>query len=175
MLPVGQEQVWDALNAPEVLKECVPGCETIVATPDGFEVVLVAAVGPVKAKFKGNITLQDVRPPVGYRLVFSGQGGAAGYGKGEAAVTLASPGPGTTLLQYTAQASVGGKLAQIGSRLVDMASQKMAEDFFTAFVQVLLRRHGAPASAAPQQRSGGLLARLRAWLHRILGRGGFPT
>jgi uncharacterized protein len=168
-VPLAQQVVWEALNDPEVLKGCIPGCETVVRTSDGYEVVLIASIGPVRAKFKGQIVLKDVQAPSGYTLVFSGQGGVAGHGKGEASVALSSPGADTTLIQYTAQASVGGKLAQIGSRLVDMAAQKMAEDFFAAFVQQLQQRH-APAAPQAQQagsENAGLLDSLRAWFARV--------
>ncbi|WBY03004.1 carbon monoxide dehydrogenase subunit G [Ramlibacter tataouinensis] len=170
-LPLSQQVVWEALNDPEVLKGCIPGCETVVQTADGYEVVLVASIGPVKARFKGQIVLKDVQAPDRYTLVFSGQGGVAGHGKGEASVALSSPAVDSTLIQYTAQASVGGKLAQIGSRLVDMAAQKMAEDFFAAFVQQLQQRH-APVAPAPAQPAGsgrgGLLESLLAWFSRVL-------
>jgi len=138
-----RDVVWAALNDPEVLKECIPGCQSVEKTSDtGFSAVVVAKVGPVSAKFSGKVTLSDIDPPNGYTISGEGQGGVAGFGKGGAKVTLSDDGAGT-LLRYTASAQVGGKLAQIGSRLVDSAAAKMAEDFFTKFNQV------AAAKAAP--------------------------
>jgi carbon monoxide dehydrogenase subunit G len=127
------QAVWDALNNPEMLKACVPGCEAI--TPSGenaFDVLMVARVGPVSAKFKGKLTLTDIHPPSSYSLAFEGQGGAAGFAKGGAQVKL-SPEFGKTRLMYDVKANVGGKLAQIGSRLVDAAAKKVADDFFRNF------------------------------------------
>jgi carbon monoxide dehydrogenase subunit G len=125
--------VWSALNEPVVLQQCIPGCESL--TRDGnnsYRIVLVAAVGPVKARFSGKLVLSDIRPQEGYALSFEGSGGAAGFGKGGATVTLASA-EGGTLLTYRAEAKVGGKLAQVGSRLIDGVAAKMAADFFTRF------------------------------------------
>jgi len=132
-IPVPQETTWRALNDLEVLKACIPGCEAIVpAGPDQFDVTLTAKVGPVSAKFKGKMTLSDINPPHSYNLSFEGQGGVAGFAKGGAEVKLTSDG-GATNLAYAVKANVGGKLAQIGSRLVDGAAKKLAEQFFTAF------------------------------------------
>jgi carbon monoxide dehydrogenase subunit G len=143
LIPVPQQKVWDALNDPEVLKACIPGCETIERVSDTeFKVALTAAVGPVKAKFNGKLQLADVKPPNSYTLSFEGSGGAAGFGKGGAAVALSPDGAGTKLA-YTAKATVGGKLAQVGSRLIDGVAAKMANDFFSRFNQ-----HLAPAPAA---------------------------
>jgi len=132
-IPISQEITWRALNDLEVLKACIPGCEAIVpAGPDQFDVTLTAKVGPVSAKFKGKMTLSDLNPPHSYNLSFEGQGGVAGFAKGSAEVKLTPEGDATTLA-YAVKASVGGKLAQIGSRLVDGAAKKLAEQFFNAF------------------------------------------
>lgn len=148
VLPVPQQVAWDALNDPEILKASIAGCEELTRTSDSeFAAAVTAAIGPVKAKFKAKLTLLDVEAPNSYRIRFDGQGGVAGFGKGEAKVSLVPEGA-QTRLDYTAQASVGGKLAQIGSRLVDAASKKMADDFFTKFNAELARRH-APAEAPP--------------------------
>lgn len=124
---------WTALNDPDMLKACIVGCESIVLTGDHqYDVNLAVKVGPVSAKFKGKLFLEDVQPPTSYTLRFEGSGGAAGFGKGHAAVTLAAE-DDKTRLSYTVKAQVGGKLAQIGSRLIDAAAKKMSDDFFGAF------------------------------------------
>jgi carbon monoxide dehydrogenase subunit G len=132
-IPLPQQRVWDALNDPEILKACIPGCESIDRVSDTeYKVAMTAAIGPVKAKFSGKLLLSDLSPPNSYSLAFEGSGGAAGFGKGSAQVSLAPEGGGT-LLTYKATASVGGKLAQIGSRLIDGVAKKMADDFFARF------------------------------------------
>lgn len=132
-IPAPPERVWGALNDPAVLKACIPGCESFELTPDGSYATTVAArIGPVSARFGGRVELADVEPPIGYTIRFSGQGGAAGFANGEAKVHLA-PADGGTALSYTASAQVGGKIAQIGSRLVDSAAAKVADDFFARF------------------------------------------
>jgi carbon monoxide dehydrogenase subunit G len=135
LVPAPQRVVWDALNDPAMLKASVPGCESIEPTGDNqYQVLMVARVGPVSAKFKGKLTLSDVKPPDSYSIAFEGQGGAAGFAKGGAHVRLAPEGQ-KTKLSYDVKASVGGKLAQIGSRLVDAAARKVADDFFRNFNQ----------------------------------------
>ena len=133
LIPAPQQVVWDALNDPGVLKACVPGCESIEKSGDNeYQVLMVARVGPVSAKFKGKLTLSDINPPSSYSISFEGQGGAAGFAKGSAQVRLSSEGAHTKL-SYDVKANVGGKLAQIGSRLVDAAAKKVADDFFRNF------------------------------------------
>ncbi len=133
LVPASQQAVWDALNDPQMLKLCVPGCESIEPTGDNvYQVLMVAKVGPVSAKFKGKLTLSDIRPPQSYSIAFEGQGGPAGFAKGGAQVRLSQK-DSKTLLSYDVKASVGGKLAQIGSRLVDAAAKKVADDFFRNF------------------------------------------
>ncbi|WP_085902332.1 SRPBCC family protein [Kiloniella majae] len=135
LIPAPQQKVWEALNDPEILKNSIPGCETVEKTSDTeFQASMTAKFGPVKAKFKGQVTLSDLNPPNSYTLSGEGKGGAAGFGKGEAKISLQSQ-DGQTLLNYSVNAKVGGKLAQIGSRLVDSAAKKMADDFFHAFSQ----------------------------------------
>jgi carbon monoxide dehydrogenase subunit G len=132
-IPLPQQRVWEALNDPEVLKACIPGCESIDRVSENeYKVAMTAAIGPVKAKFSGKLVLADMNPPNSYSLAFEGSGGAAGFGKGSAQVSLI-PEAGGTLLSYKATASVGGKLAQIGSRLIDGVARKMADDFFIRF------------------------------------------
>ena len=128
------QAVWEALNDPGVLKDCIPGCETLTRESDTeWRAVVAAKVGPVSARFSGKVALADVAPPTGYTLKFEGQGGAAGFANGEAKVTLAPAAENQTELSYVAKAQVGGKLAQIGSRLVDGVAAQMAEDFFARF------------------------------------------
>lgn len=148
IIAASQTDVWKALNDPETLKACVPGCETIERKSDTeYEILMVARVGPVTAKFKGQMTLSDLNPPNSYSIAFAGQGGAAGFAKGGASVQLSSD-PGGTKLAYAAKANVGGKLAQIGSRLVDMAARKTADDFFQRFKE---RVSSASAASAAQE------------------------
>lgn len=133
-IPVSQEKTWQALNDLEVLKACIPGCESIVASGENeYDVVLTAKVGPVSAKFKGKLKLADIDAPNSYNLAFEGQGGVAGFARGSAQVKLEPEGDDKTRLGYAVKASVGGKLAQIGSRLIDGAAKKLAEQFFSAF------------------------------------------
>ena len=133
LIPQTQAIVWNALNDAEVLKACITGCEAIEKISDTeFTVAILAAVGPVKARFKGKLILSDINPPTSYSLAFEGNGGAAGFGKGGAQVTLSTEGAATKLV-YVAKAQVGGKLAQVGSRLIDGVAKKLAEDFFKAF------------------------------------------
>ena len=168
-LPVAQAQAWEALNDIAMLKECIPGCDGITATGEHqYEVLITAAIGPVKAKFKGKLQLENLQPPTSYTLRFEGQGGAAGHGKGTAEVRLEPTGPRSTVLHY--KATVGGKIAQLGSRLVDMAAQKMATEFFTTFNTKLQERYQvAPEPAAAPAAPQGLVARLLAWLKRLFG------
>ena len=147
-LPVVRQIAWDALNDPEILKASITGCDELTRTSETeFSTQVTAAVGPVKAKFKAKLTLMDVVAPESYMIRFDGQGGVAGFGKGEARVKLTEQGA-ATLLEYSAKASVGGKLAQIGSRLVDATAQKMAGEFFTKFNAELARRNPEAAAAA---------------------------
>jgi carbon monoxide dehydrogenase subunit G len=147
LVPASQEATWNALNDPQVLKACVPGCESIEPTgPNEYQVLMVARVGPVSAKFKGRLTLSDIRPPQSYSIAFEGQGGPAGFAKGGAQVRLAAEG-GATRLAYDVKANVGGKLAQIGSRLVDAAAKKVADDFFRNFNE-RFSSHADPAHEA---------------------------
>lgn len=170
-LPVAQAQAWEALNDIAMLKECIPGCDGITATGEHqYEVLITAAIGPVKAKFKGKLQLENLQPPTSYTLRFEGQGGAAGHGKGTAEVRLEPTGSRSTVLHYTAKATVGGKIAQLGSRLVDMAAQKMATEFFTTFNTKLQERYQvAPEPEATPAAPQGLVAKLMAWLKRLFG------
>ena len=133
LIAASQQDTWTALNDPEVLKACVPGCESItLVNPNEYQVLMTARVGPVSAKFRGRLSLSDIKPPHSYALAFEGQGGAAGFAKGGAQVKL-FPENSQTKLVYDVKANVGGKLAQIGSRLVDAAAKKVADEFFNNF------------------------------------------
>ena len=133
LIPLSQDVTWKALNDPAVLKDCIPGCESIERTGDNaYDVVLTAKVGPVSAKFKGKMMVTDADPPRQYTLGFEGQGGVAGFAKGEATVKLVPEGEGTRL-SYSAKASVGGKLAQVGARLIDGVAKQLAGKFFESF------------------------------------------
>jgi carbon monoxide dehydrogenase subunit G len=135
LIPASQQDTWKALNDPEVLKACVPGCESITKVNENeYQVQMTARVGPVSAKFRGRLSLFDMKPPHSYSLAFEGQGGAAGFAKGAAQVRLA-PRDDHTVLAYDVKANVGGKLAQIGSRLVDAAAKKVADEFFGNFTK----------------------------------------
>ncbi|HEX7323901.1 MAG TPA: carbon monoxide dehydrogenase subunit G [Rhodanobacteraceae bacterium] len=171
-LSVSQQQAWDALNDPEVLQACIPGCESIAATaPNAYALVNAFKIGPVAAKFKGTIKLTDIEAPSRYTLNFDGNGGAAGFGKGSAKVTL-TPGAGGCELAYTAKATVGGKIAQVGQRLVDGVAKSMAERFFQRFGEEMQKRYPSPAAPAPAENATpGACARCIAWLKRVLGRG----
>ena len=143
-----RQAVWAALNDPEVLKQSIAGCEELNKTSDTeFQAQVTAKVGPVKAKFGGKVTLSDLDPPNGYTITGEGSGGAAGFAKGGAKVRLEDA-AGATLLKYEVHAQIGGKLAQIGSRLVDGAARKMADEFFTAFAAAVEARSGGAAEAA---------------------------
>jgi carbon monoxide dehydrogenase subunit G len=143
-VPADIETTWRALNDPEVLKASIAGCESVERVSDHeYRMTMTARVGPVSARFTGRIIMTDVVAPTSYTLSFEGQGGAAGFAKGEARVTLADNKPGTRI-DYQVKAQVGGKLAQIGSRLIDGAAAKVADDFFARFAE---RLGGAPAAA----------------------------
>jgi len=166
VVPADVATTWRALNDPEVLRECIPGCESIDRVSDTeYRVLMTARVGPVSAKFSGRLTLADIVAPRSYTLKFEGQGGAAGFANGSAKVEL-SPVEGGTRIDYAVNAQVGGKLAQIGSRLIDGAAAKVADDFFARFVA---RAGGSPpataeAAAAPPPELASALRTMRTRL-----------
>lgn len=146
-IPAPREAVWKALNDPDILKQSIAGCEELTKISDTeFVARVVAKVGPVKATFNGKVTLSDIDPPNGYKIIGEGQGGAAGFARGGADVRLAPDGE-ATLLSYTVNAAIGGKLAQIGARLIDGTARKFADDFFSRFAELVAARQ--PAEAAP--------------------------
>ena len=143
-LSVSQQQAWDSLNDPEVLKVCIPGCDKVEAIGENqYAIGMALKIGPVSAKFSGKITLSDIVPPASYTIAFDGQGGAAGFGKGSAQVALTPTDDGCELA-YTVKAQVGGKVAQLGQRLIDGAAKSLAEDFFKRFDEEMQRRYGPP-------------------------------
>jgi carbon monoxide dehydrogenase subunit G len=159
IVPAPPETVFRALNDPEVLKACVPGCESLTRLgDDAFEARMMARIGPVSAKFSGRMTLADVDPPHGYTLRFDGQGGAAGFARGEARVRLTPAEGGQTSMHYDVDAQVGGKLAQIGSRLVDGAAAKMADDFFARFTERFAVPVADVAGASPSPADAAVAA-----------------
>ncbi len=128
------EKVWAALNDPDILKACIPGCDSLEKTSDTeLAAVVTLKVGPIKAKFNGEVQLTNLNPPHSYTIVGEGKGGIAGFAKGGADVTLREDGPDATILTYTAKADVGGKMAQLGSRLIASTSKKLAGEFFSTF------------------------------------------
>jgi carbon monoxide dehydrogenase subunit G len=156
-------EVWAALNNPDVLMACIPGCQELVGSPeDGFEATVVQKVGPVKATFKGAVQLSDVVEGTSYRIAGEGKGGAAGFAKGGADVRLADTEDGGTELTYDVQASVGGKLAQLGSRIIDGFAKKMADQFFDKF-RAEIEGPAEEGEAADEP------AKKKSWLGRITG------
>lgn len=146
LIPASVDATWAALNDPETLKACIAGCESLERTgDDAFTAVVAMKVGPVSARFKGNLQMTNIQPPNGYTINFDGQGGVAGFGKGSADVAL-TPDGANTLLKYNARATVGGKMAQVGARLIDAAAGKITEDFFKAF-EAQLQPAAAPAES----------------------------
>jgi carbon monoxide dehydrogenase subunit G len=162
LIPATVDQTWAALNDPAVLKACIAGCESLEPSGENaFSAVVAVKVGPVSARFKGNLQMTNIVPPNSYTINFDGQGGVAGFGKGSADVALTPEGT-QTMLKYNARAQVGGKMAQVGSRLIDAAAGKITEDFFKAF-EAHLQASGAaaggelaaPAPAAVAPAGGG--------------------
>jgi len=138
LISAPRQTVWDALNDPLILKQCLPGCESVEQlSPEEFKVVIKTAIGPLKARFQGSLKISEAKVPESCVMHFEGQGGAIGFGKGTASVALKEAADGTDL-SYEAKAQIGGKLAQVGSRLIDSVAKKMADDFFKAF-QIAVR------------------------------------
>ncbi|MYZ49876.1 SRPBCC family protein, partial [Propylenella binzhouense] len=142
-----REHVWAMLNDPAVLRACIPGCESLDAEGDGFAARVTTKIGPVKATFTGTVSLTNINPPESYTISGEGKGGVAGFAKGGADVRLAEDGD-ATVLSYSADAKVGGKLAQLGSRLIDSTAKKLAEEFFACFAARAVRDPAGSAAAA---------------------------
>jgi len=177
LLAADRATAWVALNDTEMLKNCVPGCDSITATGENqFEIVMTAAVGPVKARFKGKMSLEDIDPGNAYTMKFDASGGPTGFVRGEARVTLAEESTRQTRLNYVANAHIGGKLAQVGSRLIDAAAGATADKFFEAFGAQLAARAapageaGAPPAEAVAPAKIGFFSLLLAFLKRLFGR-----
>ncbi|MFP6748886.1 MAG: carbon monoxide dehydrogenase subunit G [Alphaproteobacteria bacterium] len=148
-IAASRDRVWEALNDPEILKAAIPGCTALEAVgDDSFTATVTAKVGPVKAKFQGQVTLSDLDPPNGYTIQGEGKGGPAGFAKGGAKIRLEEDGDGT-LLHYVVEANVGGKLAQIGSRLIDGTARKLSAEFFETFAKLAAEPAAEPVAAAP--------------------------
>jgi uncharacterized protein len=158
-----KEKVWAALNDPEVLKQCIPGCQNLeMSSPTEMTATVVFKVGPVKATFGGKVTLSDLDPPNSYRISGEGSGGVAGFAKGGASVRLESETPEITILHYEVDAQIGGKLAQLGGRLIDSTSKKLAGEFFTAFGAAVGGETEAPVEAD---------AGAKGWIAKLTGAG----
>jgi carbon monoxide dehydrogenase subunit G len=163
-----REAVWRALNDPEILRQCIPGCEEIEKLSDTEMTAKVTAkVGPVKARFGGKVTLSDLDPPNGYKISGEGQGGAAGFAKGGAEVSLEDGENGGTLLRYKVHAAIGGKLAQIGSRLVDGTARKLSGQFFDNLVKTLTGE--APAAGEDEGEASGPSLSPAMWIPALIG------
>ena len=148
-IPAPRQKVWDALNDPAVLQLCIPGCESLEKTDDThMKAVAAVKLGPISARFNGAVTLSDIDPPNSYTITGEGQGGVAGFAKGGANVRLSDDG-GDTLLQYDVKAQVGGKIAQLGARLIDATSKQMADMFFDRFTAAVANPAPAAVSAEP--------------------------
>ena len=157
-VPASRDKVWEALNDVDVLKLCIDGCEELNKDSDTeFSAKVTAKVGPVRAKFTGKVTLSDIDPPNGYTISGEGQGGVAGFAKGGAIVKLVED-DGATILHYEAKAEVGGKLASVGSRLVEGVAKKTADDFFGKFVEIVSDGDVDPASEGTEADRDGKLA-----------------
>lgn len=155
-----REVVWAALNDPEILKRCIPGCKELdQRSPTDLAAKVSLKIGPISATFTGAVTLEELNPPAGYTIVGQGQGGAAGFAKGRARVDLAEAGDDATDLTYSAKAEVGGKLATLGGRLIQATSKKLADEFFSAFAREL---NGDDAPADPVEKK----SRWAKWLGR---------
>ncbi|WP_316013254.1 carbon monoxide dehydrogenase subunit G [Roseobacter sp. HKCCA0434] len=169
------QTVWRALLDPDVLRACVPGCQEMTGSPEeGFEATVVQKVGPVKATFKGHVTLEDMNPPESLTIAGEGKGGPAGFARGGAKVRLEEQGPATTVLHYDVEAKVGGKLAQLGSRIIDGFAKKMADQFFQNFQDTVAPTTPEPTdSEAPSPALDAAVAtdteQKKGWFARLRG------
>lgn len=173
LIAAPRARVWEALNDPDVLKRCIEGCEALARGDDGvLHAVVRAKVGPVSATFSGDVALRDIDPPNGYTLEVNAKGGPAGFARGIARVALADE-DGGTRLSYAAEGKVGGKLAQIGQRLIDAAARKTADDFFEAFAREVAPPAEAPSALASEVGPAALSGPLRrqGWINWAAGAG----
>jgi carbon monoxide dehydrogenase subunit G len=160
-IPASKETVWAALNDPQVLRQCIPGCQNLeMSSPTEMTATVVFRVGPVKATFGGKVMLSDLDPPNSYRISGEGSGGVAGFAKGGATVRLESESADVTILHYEVDAQIGGKLAQLGQRLIDSTAKKLAGEFFATFGAVV----GGTLDAAAEPESGK-----KSWIGKLTG------
>jgi hypothetical protein len=165
-VPASKAKVWAALNDPEILKRCIPGCQSLAMTsPTDMTATVVVKLGPVKATFAGKVTLSDLDPPNGYRIAGEGSGGVAGFAKGGASVKLEADGEAATNLHYEVDAHIGGKLAQLGARLIDSTAKKLAGEFFQNLAAALAPAE-APQSDAPADAGEG--ESKKGWLKSLI-------
>lgn len=154
-IPAPRQRVWDALNDPEMLRAAIPGCESVTRTAeDAFEAKVAVKIGPMAAKFGGKVRLENISAPASYTITGEGNGGAMGFAKGGADVALEELGPEETLLRYAVKAQVGGKMAQLGARLIDSTAKQMSDQFFDRFAAAVAPPPPAPAEAAPGMPAG---------------------
>ncbi len=167
LVPASQDKVWAALNDPAVLAKCIPGCQKLEMTgPNEMTATVVIKVGPVKASFSGKVTLSDIDAPNSYRISGEGSGGVAGFAKGGAAVKLTPEGPEATRLDYAVDAQIGGKLAQLGGRLIDATAKKLAGEFFEKFAAEL--SPPAPEAEAPPEGEAPAEGEKKGWFKKLL-------
>ena len=153
-VPASKDKVWAALNDPDILRRCIPGCQTLeMISPTEMTATVVVKLGPVKATFAGKVSLSDLDPPNGYRISGEGSGGVAGFAKGGASVKLESPSEDVTNLAYQVDAQIGGKLAQLGGRLIDSTAKKLAGEFFQNFAVALSPPEAPAETPAPDDAS----------------------
>ncbi|WP_374649870.1 CoxG family protein [Dongia sp.] len=165
-IPAPLEKVWAALNDVAVLQACIPGCESLeMSLPTEMIAKVTLKVGPVKASFGGKVILSEIDAPNSYRIAGEGSGGVAGFARGGALVRLEAEGPDMTILHYTADAQIGGKLAQLGSRLIDSTAQKLAGDFFDKFVAALAPQAPTKPDTAPE--ADDARAEKKGWLKNL--------
>jgi carbon monoxide dehydrogenase subunit G len=166
-IPASRDKVWAALNDPAVLKQCIPGCEDLQkSSPTEMTATVVLRVGPVKATFGGKVTLSDLDPPNGYRITGEGSGGVAGFAKGGAVVRLEAEGPDVTVLSYDVDVQIGGRLAQLGGRLIESTTKKLSGEFFAAFGAIV----GGEAEVVAE--AGDTKQGKRGWFSRLTGAAG---
>ena len=169
IIAADRQTVWEALNKAEVLQASIPGCTELTGNPqDGFEAVVTQKVGPVKATFKGSVTLEDIVEGESYRLVGAGKGGAAGFAKGEAAVRLEDAEGGTNLT-YTVKAKVGGKMAQLGSRVIQGVATKLADQFFENFEMAVAPPEEVADEVEEEKPAKGWFGKLLDWIKKLTG------
>jgi hypothetical protein len=173
LLPTDSATAWAMLNDSTVLQSCIPGCESLMPSGEhAYDIVMNAAIGPVRARFKGTLTLSDIEPPNRYKLLFDGQSSQAGFARGAATIELTEVAPRATRLTYVANVQIGGKLAQVGARLIDAAAAATADKFFEALAARLAAPAGAEVGAAQAQVPGrfGFWRWLRSFLRHLFAR-----